>query len=100
MAAKKLPSQFPALVARRFDDIAGGNNSLTDMARSLEEMRKLLIITINDHAVILNSLQLPVKTDATRGAAGTAGILIFNSDDGRLNIDDGTNWTLPDGTTT
>jgi hypothetical protein len=45
-------------------------------------------------------LQLPVFTDGTRPAAGTAGRLIFNSDDGLINIDDGTNWTLPDGTTT
>lgn len=44
--------------------------------------------------------QLPTFTDATRPAAGTAGRVIFNTDDGQLNIDDGTNWTLPDGTTT
>jgi len=40
------------------------------------------------------------RTDSNRGAAGTAGRIIFNTDDGQLNIDDGTNWTLPDGTTT
>ena len=45
-------------------------------------------------------LLFPVKTDATRGAAGEAGRVVFNSDDGKLNVDDGTNWTLPDGTTT
>lgn len=39
-------------------------------------------------------------TDGTRPAAGTAGRIIFNTTDGQLNIDDGTNWTLPDGTTT
>ena len=39
-------------------------------------------------------------TDANRGAAGTAGRIIFNTDDGQLNVDDGTNWTLPDGTIT
>ncbi len=38
--------------------------------------------------------------DAGRPSAGTAGRVIFNTDDGQLNIDDGTNWTLPDGTTT
>lgn len=43
---------------------------------------------------------LPVLTDGTRPAAGTAGRIFFNSTDGQLNIDDGTNWTLPDGTTT
>jgi len=42
----------------------------------------------------------PVYTDATRPSAGTAGRIIFNSDDGQLNIDNGTNWTLPDGTVT
>ncbi len=39
-------------------------------------------------------------TDATRGAAGSAGRVIYNSTDGKLNIDNGTNWTLPDGTVT
>ena len=38
--------------------------------------------------------------DNTRGVAGKPGRVIFNTDDGQLNIDDGTNWTLPDGTTT
>lgn len=45
-------------------------------------------------------VKLGVFTDATRPAAGVAGRVIFNSDDGQLNVDDGTNWTLPDGTTT
>lgn len=41
-----------------------------------------------------------VFTDATRGAPGTAGRIIFNSTDGNLNIDNGANWILPDGTVT
>lgn len=45
-------------------------------------------------------LKMAVLADATRGAAGTAGRVIFNTDDGNLNIDNGTNWILPDGTTT
>ncbi|MFC1586161.1 hypothetical protein ACFL5V_11480 [Fibrobacterota bacterium] len=45
-------------------------------------------------------LRLKVYSDATRGSAGTAGRVIFNSTDGNLNIDDGMNWILPDGTTT
>jgi len=43
---------------------------------------------------------VPVTNDAGRPAAGTAGRLFFNTTDGNLNIDDGTNWILPDGTTT
>ncbi len=46
------------------------------------------------------TVQLPTFTNATRPAAGVAGKIIFNTDDGQLNIDDGTNWTLPDGTIT
>lgn len=46
------------------------------------------------------SFYLVPYTDSTRPAAGTAGRVIYNSDDGKLNIDNGTNWTLPDGTVT
>lgn len=45
-------------------------------------------------------LMLSVLTDVTRGAASTAGRVIFNSNDGNLNIDDGMDWILPDGTVT
>lgn len=53
-----------------------------------------------DIAVFPKEVRLPSYTNATRGAAGTAARIIFNTNDGQLNIDDGTNWTLPDGTTT
>lgn len=43
---------------------------------------------------------VPVYSDTTRPSAGQVGRVIFNTTDGQLNIDDGTNWTLPDGTTT
>lgn len=42
----------------------------------------------------------PVMSDSNRGSPGTAGRIIFNTTDGNLNIDDGSNWILPDGTTT
>lgn len=45
-------------------------------------------------------ITIGIFTDATRGAAGAAGRVIFNTDDANLNIDDGTNWILPDGTVT
>lgn len=57
-------------------------------------------IQLKGDVAIEASLNLRVLTDATRGAAGNTGRIIFNSDDGQLNIDDGTNWTLPDGTPT
>jgi hypothetical protein len=71
-----------------------------DLVIAIEELRKQLVNLTADHADLLNGLQLPVYTDASRGAAGTEGRVIFNSDDGSLNIDDGTDWTLPDGTIT
>ncbi|GJM23931.1 MAG: hypothetical protein DHS20C16_03460 [Phycisphaerae bacterium] len=59
-------------------------------------------IDMNDGASFDANGDLVVQnyTDGTRPAAGTAGRIIFNTDDGQLNVDDGTNWTLPDGTTT
>ena len=48
----------------------------------------------------VSELKLKVYTDATRPTPGTAGRIIYNSTDGNLNIDNGTNWILPDGTAT
>lgn len=49
-----------------------------------------------------NVNEMPSFSDADRPGAGdvTAGTVIWNTDDSQLNISDGTNWTLPDGTTT
>lgn len=43
------------------------------------------------------TLVLPRFTDVERPAAGRAGRILFNTDDGNLNIDDGSGWILPDG---
>jgi hypothetical protein len=48
----------------------------------------------------VTSMQLPVLNDSNRGDAGNAGRIIFNTDDNQVNIDNGTDWTLSDGTTT
>ena len=48
----------------------------------------------------VSELKLKVYTDATRPTPGTTGRIIYNSTDGNLNIDNGTNWILPDGTST
>lgn len=40
-----------------------------------------------------------VLDDSTRGTY-TEGRVIFNSDDGNLNIGDGAQWILPDGSAT
>jgi hypothetical protein len=45
-------------------------------------------------------LILQSYTDSTRPDAGIAGRVIFNTDDGAINVDDGTNWTDAAGTTT
>jgi hypothetical protein len=45
-------------------------------------------------------LQIGIFSDATRGAPGTPGRLIFNTDDNQLNLDDGTNWMLMFGAAT
>ncbi len=43
---------------------------------------------------------IPVRTDANRGAAGTAGRMIFNTTSGMPEWDDGTNWVDATGATT
>ena len=48
----------------------------------------------------VNDLELKKYSDSTRPSPGTAGRVIFNTTDGNLNIDNGTNWILPDGTVT
>ena len=45
-------------------------------------------------------LTVGVFTDAQRPAASVAGRVIYNSTDSNLNIDNGTNWILPNGTVT
>jgi hypothetical protein len=40
------------------------------------------------------------RTDANRGTPSETGSTIFNTNDGKLNIWNGANWTLPDGTVT
>jgi len=42
----------------------------------------------------------PYHTDGTRPAPGQEGRIIYNRSDKNLNIDDGVNWILPDGTIT
>lgn len=100
MAAKRLPSQFPTFIFRPTVSFEEVDRIFRDLVGAIEEFRSRLTNILGDHADLLDSLQLPVVTDATRGSAGTAGRIVFNSDDGNLNIDDGTNWILPDGTTT
>ncbi len=53
-----------------------------------------------DHIAFNQVLHFPVYDDAGRPAAGTAGRVIYNTTDSNLNIDNGTNWVLPDGTAT
>ena len=48
----------------------------------------------------LSDTLLPTFDAAGRPAAGYAGRMIFNTDDSQINIDTGSEWTLPDGTTT
>lgn len=50
--------------------------------------------------VLNGDLVLNSYTDATRPSPGVAGRIIWNTDDGIPNFDNGTNWVLADGTTT
>ena len=78
-----------------------------DKALTEDRLDKLMFQSPQDIRNLLQSLiegtiniAVPTYTDATRPAFGTAGRVIFNSDDGQLNVDTGSGWTLPDGTAT
>lgn len=60
--------------------IGDGTNNVTISAAG--------VITFNGSGAVV----LPTYTNATRPAATTAGMLIFNSDDNAPNVADGTNW--------
>lgn len=45
-------------------------------------------------------LRLPRYADSERPPAGEAGRIVYNEDDENINVDDGSTWILPDGTTT
>ena len=51
------------------------------------------------HLGVLDYITLTAYTDATRPAASSvpAGTVIYNSDDGGINVSDGTNWKGPSG---
>ena len=49
---------------------------------------------------IEREVRLPTVNDETRPKAGKTGRLVFNMTDAQINVDDGTDWTLPDGSTT
>ena len=59
-----------------------------------------LLLDGSENSVSINGtryLQLGLFTDANRGAAGTAGRVIFNTTDGAINVDDGSDWRLITG---
>ena len=72
-----------------------GTTILADLCRNGGSMR------VGQVANAGSFLRLPRNNDANRPSAAVgAGCVFFNTDDGNLNISDGTNWLLPDGTTT
>lgn len=72
-----------------------------------DKRQQSIIDEIKDLQRRLNALEryagttiFPSYSDSNRPAVGNVGRVIFNTDDGNLNIDNGTNWILPDGTVT
>jgi len=55
---------------------------------------------INDEGVETSYGQIEVYSDATRPSPIQEGMTIYNTDDDMLNVCNGTDWLLPDGTIT
>lgn len=89
-------------------DVKGGTGTLRIQSTSVDGLIgtvsavNLKLIRGNTTIVTIDgsTIRIPSGTDASRGSAGNAGRMFFNTDDGQINISDGTNWTLPDGTST
>ena len=56
MAAKELPTQFPAIVTRESENLADINNNVRTLVRSIEELRRTFVDAINNHAGLLNHI--------------------------------------------
>lgn len=50
MPAKRFPTKSPSLTIKDFTDIRGAYQKLRDLVRSLEDFRKTVLISTNDHA--------------------------------------------------
>ena len=66
-----------------------------DAARNWRRMQERIDELESQLTIIIK-----VYSDATRPSPGNVPQVIYNTDDGNLNIDNGTNWILPDGTVT
>lgn len=56
MAARKLPTQFPAIVTREIKDLDEANRTIQMLTRTVEELRRQLIVVVNDHADRITTL--------------------------------------------
>jgi hypothetical protein len=65
------------------------------------QFRRIMERALQDLSAVLAEIARgpAVLTDTTRGEP-VRGRVIFNVDDGLLNIGNGMDWTLPDGSTT
>lgn len=91
-AVRNFQSVFDLVL--KVKDAAGGGGSYQEIARFVAGASYNLAITRAGDITMLDQkmMQFGTYTDAQRPAAGTAGRMIFNTDDGMPNYDDGTNW--------
>lgn len=75
-------------------------NFATEISSNIRGSTKLVGIIHAPDDVGESYFRVPHTSNTGRPFAGNAGLIVFNTDDGNLNIDDGTNWITPDGSTT
>lgn len=77
--------------------------AIADLKRKVAEVDQYtaLLTRMKRDMEMRGSFAPPPRTDSSRGdSPGPPGTVIFNTDDGTLNVWDGTQWTVPDGTPT
>lgn len=92
MAAKRLPSETPTFY---WDSRSDPSDTFRTLEALLRDLQTRLLITVNDHADLLDNGQLLSFTVATLPVATTAARMIYVSDETGGAIpafSDGTNW--------
>ncbi len=93
MASKRFPIEWPPIIIRKFNDLAGAYIILRDIVRSLNDLRQRIVIVGEDHSDLID-FAISATNSITSGTTQTqAGATVLTSRFNRItihgNTDDG-----------
>ena len=87
MAAKKLPTQFPAILIKTFGSFQEAYQTIRDMLRSVERLRHTIAEAVNEHADRLDPVE---DSGAPSTAPSKKGLHYINTSNGDVYYSVGT----------